>query len=287
MKIHRKPSAVTGVMLLAALPAFPSAVRNPVGSAGNSLGRCDDCYSAQTPLGFTAALFGSVSSTVFVNNNGNVTFGTGNATYSAGPLSGIPVPIIAPFFADVDTNLGSYSNSPLSGIVTYGRGTVTDTSLGWNRAAEFAVEWPAVGYYYQHSDLLNTFELLLVDRSDIQVGDFDIEFNYNSVQWDIGQVSTTYAAVGYSNGLSGAANVTYELPLSRTHQLLDVIGYSPNGRPYPPPSNTQGLVLNSHNSNVLGRYDFQIRNPAVAPEPASLLLLSGGLLCVGWFSKKA
>jgi len=49
--------------------------------------------------------------------------------------TGVGQPIIAPYFADVDTRGAG------SGLVTYGAGTVTDASLGWNNASEFAWPW--------------------------------------------------------------------------------------------------------------------------------------------------
>jgi hypothetical protein len=89
------------------------------------------------------------------------------------------------------------------------------------------VEWPAVGYFGAHTDKLATFELLLVDRPDTGAGNFDIEFNYNSVQWETGDASGgrgglggISAGVGYSNGLSGTSNVFFQLPGSLVNGAL-------------------------------------------------------------------
>jgi hypothetical protein len=59
-------------------------------------------------------------------------------------------PLLAPFFADVDTRSGP--------LVTFGTGL-----LGGQAA--FGVNWLGVGYYSQNTDLTNSFQLLLVDRS--------------------------------------------------------------------------------------------------------------------------
>ena len=275
---YAKSVSVPAIVLAFCLPVFSSAVRDPVGSGTNTLAANDDGSTSAVPLGFTANFFGAVSPTVFVNNNGNVTFTNFLSQFTPNGLAtGVGQPIIAPYFADVDTRGAG------SGLVTYGTGTVTDASLGWNNAADFAVEWPSVGYFAEHTDKLATFELLLVNRSDTGAGNFDIEFNYNSVPWETGDASGgtngfggTSSAVGYSNGKSGSANVFFQLPGSLVNGALI------NGGP-------DALVSHDMNSSVLGRYDFQVRGGLVVnptPEPGGLLLLGGGLLALGLCRRK-
>jgi hypothetical protein len=253
---------------IAAVPGFSSAVRNPTGASANTLAANDDGSTGSVPVGFTLNLFGDTVSDIFVNNNGNITFDSGLSQYTPNGLAaGVGQPIIAAFFGDVDTRGAG------SGLVTYGTGTITDASLGWNNANDFAVEWPAVGYFDGKTDKLNTFELLLVDRSDTGAGNFDIEFNYNTMQWETGDVSGgtdglggTSAVAGYSNGLSGAANVFYQLPGSLVNGAL--IDGGPNA-----------LNANSLNSNVAGRYDFEVRNGQVVsstPEPGTIGMMLFG-----------
>ena len=108
-------------------------------------------------------------------------------------------PIFAPFFADVDTSTSPYPNqtSIPTDIVTYGTGTV-------NGHKAFGVTWNSVGYYYQNTDKVNTFQVVLIDLYDktppentgVQQGDFAVEFNYNQIQWDTGDAS------GGSGGLA-------------------------------------------------------------------------------------
>ena len=40
-----------------------------------------------------------------------------------------------------------------------------------------------------HADKLLSCQLVIIDRSDIAAGDFDMEFNYDKVQWQYGDVS--------------------------------------------------------------------------------------------------
>ena len=113
--------------------------------------------------------------------------------------------------------------------------------------------------------------MVLVNRSDIAPGDFDIIYNYDQVLWETGSASGgvdglggVSASVGYTNG---NAAQTYVLPGSMIPgSFLD--------------SNTNtGLIHNSLNSNVLGRYIFQVRNGNVintnVPEPGVLSMLMG------------
>lgn len=198
-------------------------------------------------------LFGTIATQVYVNNNGNITFTNALSTFTPSAFSTFGSPIIAPFFADVDTR-GSGS-----GLTTYGNDT-------YNGHDAFIVNWPGVGYYGGHTDLLNTFQLILTDRSDTGAGNFDIEFNYDQILWETGDASDgsggfggTSAAVGYSNG----SDTYFQLPGSLVNGALI------NGGP-------DGLVGHSLNSDVLGRYDFQVRGGEVIsglPEPATFGLL--------------
>lgn len=230
----------------------------------NALERNDDGYKGPVNIGFDVSFFGDNFSQLWVNNNGNVTFKEGLSQYTPFAMTGASSnPIIAAYFADVDTR-GS-----ASAVTTYGNGTV-------NGRDAFGVNWDGVGYYGRHTDKLNIFQLLLIDRSDITAGDFDIEFNYNQMQWETGDASDgengfggTPAVVGYSSG-AGTPGSFYQLPGSNnTRQLVD--------------GGSRALVSSNMNSDVDGRYLFQVRGgevqppPSVVPEPSTILLTATGL----------
>ena len=81
-----------------------------------------------------------------------------------------------------------------SDVVQYGTNTV-------NGHAAFGVDWVNVGYYDTHADKLLSCQLVIIDRSDIAAGDFDLEFNYFKVQWEWGDASVGDPPhTGFSDG---------------------------------------------------------------------------------------
>ena len=108
--------ALVALCLATASPADAMAVRSGSFSS-NTLTANDDSSTGQVDVGFGLNFFGNMYSQLFVNNNGNVTFDDSLRTFTPFGIQASSVPIIAPFFADVDTRGGSAE-------VSYGSGTV-------------------------------------------------------------------------------------------------------------------------------------------------------------------
>lgn len=177
---------------------------------------------------------------------------SGNFTpFEFGPAT---EPTIAPFLADVDTRGAG------SALVSYG---IEQDSVDFGGRDVFCVSWPGVGYFGSNDDRLNDFQLLLVERSDRDPGDFDIYFNYASVQWDIGDFNGgvggvagpntpagSSAGVGYASGGFNALGFL-ELPCSRT------IGACLDGSPTALAGTS---TTPSGTTPVVGRHIFQIES---------------------------
>ncbi|HEV3093060.1 MAG TPA: nidogen-like domain-containing protein [Solirubrobacteraceae bacterium] len=205
----------------------------------NTLAANDDGSTNEAPLPFTVNFFGNDYSSLWVNNNGNVTFTQPLSTYTPFEITSATPPIIAPFLADVDTRGGG------SGLVTYGNTT-------FEGRPAFCVDWPFVGYYAEHNDKLNDFQMILVERGDVAPGDFDIVFNYGQIQWETGDASGgtggfggTAPAVGFSNG---DGNPNHFFQLNGSLQNGAFLDSNP----------TTGLINNAYGNAALGRYVFHV-----------------------------
>jgi hypothetical protein len=176
------------------------------GYNANTLKRNDDLSTGAVALPFNLDFFGTTYSSLFVNNNGNLTFKAALNSYTPfGLTTSVNTPIIAPFFADVDTR---YKGA----AVTYGTGI-------FDGHETFAATWDGVGHYYAPNNTkFDQFQVLLISRPDTGAGNFDIEFNYGSILWETGDLSGgtnglggSSAHVGYSAG-TGATGTSAELP---------------------------------------------------------------------------
>lgn len=236
--LHPRSSGV------AATEPVPGALRHNAGFAAYALQANDDESSGLVPMGFGVSFGGLEQTALYVNNNGNVTFGSSLWDYTPYSLGSSTVPLIAPFFADVDTRPAG------SAVVTYGNDTVAGH-------AAFGVTYRNVGYYNSHVDKLNSFQLVLIERSDIAPGDFDIEFNYDSIAWETGDASGgqdgfggTAARAGFNDG-TGSLNGWLELAGSGSSGALIDGGVN-------------ALSAGSLDSAQVGRYVFRIRSQSSA-----------------------
>lgn len=234
----------------------------------------DDGSTGQVNLGFSANINGTTFTQTFVNNNGNITFLSALGTFTPSAISsGAFGPIIAPFFADVDTR------APGSLPVTYGTATLNGRTV-------FGVDYIHVGDF-PSQPIFNDFQMILTDRSDIAAGDFDIQFNYDTVVWESGTASGASAGglclpgdAGCVSALAGywtGPTSQFTLPGSLVHGAL--INGGPNA-----------LISNSLNSNILGQYNFQVRSGVVItpsiPEPETYALLLAGLGLIGFIQRR-
>ncbi len=205
---NRATRGVISALLLGALAGSlqAQAVRTGYSVTGTQA-RSDDTFTGPIQIGFAVNFFGTTYTSLYVGTNGYVTFDRGQTGYDPQNLINYQQKIIAPFYSDIDTR------NAQSGEISWGTSTV-------NGRQAFVVTWNNVGYYSNRADKTNTVQLVLINRSDRAPNDFDFEFNYNQIQWEAGNVNGGVnglcasgcepPTVGYSNGLAGSANRSFE-----------------------------------------------------------------------------
>jgi hypothetical protein len=142
----------------------------------------DDASSDLINLPFTFDFYGNQYNSLYINNNGNISFVSPYSTFTPNPFPDSSYNMIAPFWADVDTR-GTFDSLGLStgdgGSVWY---KITPTAL--------IVNWNQVGYYNYHTDLVSTFQLIISNGSDSLVSaGGNASFCYQDMQWATGDAT--------------------------------------------------------------------------------------------------
>jgi hypothetical protein len=197
---------VETVRFTATNDSLPSEITSAfVGTSGHTvMARNDDSFESASLLaafdkGFN--FFGTKYTSVFVNNNGNLTFGSGLSGYTPGTIGGTSgLPIIAAFWADVDT-----------------RGSTGTVSYGYNAAHDsFVATWSNVDYFNatrsDHVVKSNSYQIEIFDQG---AGDAEIIIRYGNLSWTTGDASGGSGGLGGSVARVGinSGNDTYRLEL--------------------------------------------------------------------------
>jgi len=188
------PDAGPGAALLAGLGG-----PNGYGPLENCLTPSDDgSYVSAAPeggVGTSAITLGTGFGTglllgamrypsVFINNNGNISFRGALSTYTSARFPrGAGEPLIAPWWGDVDTRGG-------------GQPTINQVCFV-SEPSRLVATWYRVGYYSNHNDRQNSFQVIVTPAGAAGSGDFDVEFRYGLCQWTTGDAS------GGTGGLGG------------------------------------------------------------------------------------
>ncbi len=147
-----------------------------------AMGPNDDESSGLINLPFNFDFYGNQFNSLYINNNGNISFVSPYMTFTPNSFPDSSYNMIAPFWADVDTrggfdSLGNYLGN--GGAVWY---KVTPTAL--------IVNWNQVGYFNMHTDLVSTFQLIISNGSDSLVSaGGNVSFCYDDMQWTTGDAS--------------------------------------------------------------------------------------------------
>lgn len=248
MPSERLPLATAALTLALALPGVASAqgelMNGLGGEAGfgeNHLDYNDDGSTAEIDItgAFPNGLeyFGQRFRSLYVNNNGNVTFGGATGTYTPQrfPVSGNRM--IAPWWGDVDTRGGGRPNR---------NGVYWDISPG-----RMVITWHNVGFFSSDNSRENSFQLIIISNELLDQDNlWKVQFRYNRCEWTTGNAS------GGSGGLGGTpAQAGFDAGDSQTFEIL-------------PGSGTQGILNLCTTSNVgvngIWEFDIYLGRPQVS-----------------------
>jgi hypothetical protein len=198
----------------------------PAGFGTHHLEYNDDGSSAEIDItgAFPNGLeyFGQRFSTMFVNNNGSVTFGGATGTYTPQrfPIRGNRM--VAPFWADVDTRNG---------------GRPQRNGVYWHiEPGRVVVTWHNVGFYSRDNSRENTFQLVILSNELLDQDHlWRVQFRYARCEWTTGNASGGRGGLGGSPaqaGFDAGDGQRYEiLPGSGAAAVLDLCTTSNVGVP--------------------------------------------------------
>lgn len=173
----------------------------------------DDEFSNVIVLPFNFSFYGTTYDSLYINNNGNISFDLPYSTFTANPFPDPTYNMIAPFWADVDTR------STNGGSVWF---KLNPHSL--------VVVWDHVGYWNMMEDKLNTFQLIISDGQDTLVpAGNNVSFCYGDMQWTTGSASLGVNGIGGTPATVGV-NIGNGLDYFQVGQF-DTLGTSFDG-PY-------------------------------------------------------
>ncbi|KAM3923123.1 alpha-tectorin-like [Leptodactylus fuscus] len=187
----------------------------------------DDGGTDKIELTHSFTFFGEIHRSLYVNNNGAISFKGPVTAYTpdAFPLSDFCM--ICPFWADADNECG--------GLIYY-RQTVDEiilkrlsedirsafTGLDFTAHWAFIATWDNVAYHGTESNKTNTFQCVLAADGYKSVA----IFNYHDIQWTTGTASGGDPKTGLGGYAAQAGFNTgteyFNMPLSRTEHMKNI-----------------------------------------------------------------
>lgn len=219
-------------------------------------------------LPFTINFYGKQYSSLNVDEQGYVYFEPGDPITDIGvPINvqndwnAYSAPLIAPFFDYGSQNPTSYGETTFNG-----HDALCVQWTGWENVDYHLSSFPV------DPNAVNNVQMLLVNRSDIAPGDFDIVFNYGQIQWDHQCDAADSQPYGVNCPSSGPDNQAAVAGWKTAAGRGTVIQTPFDDGSYLD-SSPSGLVHGSLNSSTAGQYVWGIRNPVPTPSapPAQTL----------------
>ncbi|KAL1423396.1 hypothetical protein MTO96_021153 [Rhipicephalus appendiculatus] len=230
-----------------------------------SLPRENDISSAEVQLNTPITFYGTEYSTLYVNDNGIVSFLTEVPSFFSAPFP-LTYPIMAPLYSDVDTRgVGRvfYRETQEPSLLARFEQTVgANFAAGSTFRARslFVATWEGVGYYERKSDRRNTFQLVV--GSDTGRAYAMLLYPRGGVQWVQAEPKSPALpdAKAQAGFMAGDGRRFTALRGSGTDHVVNLDKMS--------------------NTAVPGQWLYQISgNEVVGPDLVNVDLLSGGSTC--------
>ncbi len=137
--------------------------------------------TAVFPAGLSLA--GDEYDEMFINTNGNVTFGDPFTGFTPNAFPGLDQPTIAPFFADVDLRARGGTANP--GDVLYCVEPANNrVMVTWHETVHFRATSPTTSF-----SRVNTFQMVLTASTVCGVDGAELQFRYEALVWHAGTAS--------------------------------------------------------------------------------------------------
>ena len=224
-----------------------------ISSVSPTNNRNDDDYTNKIGIPFSFNFYGVSYDSLYINNNGNISFLSPYYTFTANSFPDSINNMIAAFWGDVDTR------DSLSGMVYY---KITPTAM--------IIKWEQVGYFNIHSDKLNTFQLTISNGLDPMIPDGNnVSFCYGDMQWTTGDASGGaggFAGVPATVGVNQGNGIDYfqvgtfdtlSIAFDGPYNTTDGIDFLDNQEIYfnlALPGNVPPLILSSYICDTIDVY---------------------------------
>ncbi|XP_075224050.1 nidogen isoform X2 [Lycorma delicatula] len=211
-----------------ALEAVPLGEFYPHGTdLDSSLPKDDDVSSPEFVLKTPIRFFGEVYNSIYINNNGILSFLTDIPVFINIQFP-IDYPVIAPLYSNVDTRKAGHvyyretENPELLARVSYNvRKLYPNLAAQFSAKSIFIVTWRDVGYYKEGSDKVNTYQVAI--SSDGEESFVELLYKDGGVQWLLGTgVGSGLPDARAQAGFVSVDGRLYNLRGSGTDQLKNV-----------------------------------------------------------------